>query len=128
MQIKGQAWLTRLSALRERYRLNPPDQTGNVAPTPQIVRIVCSDGLGEMGYSVNNTDVQQEKMKVRPRRSDRTSILDALAAMSDADIDTSDIPETTEFPNPRRGVYAASPNRKLCPDNDSSDITLERKS
>ena len=70
-------------------------------------------------------------MKVQPRRSVRKSMLDeldALAAMSDSDIDTSDIPETTEFPNPRRGVYAASPNRKLCPDNDSSDITLERKS
>lgn len=49
--------------------------------------------------------------------------LDALAAMSDADIDTSDIPETTEFPNPRRGVFSASSNRKVCPDNGSSDIT-----
>ena len=47
MQITGSALLTRLSALRERYRLNPPDQTGNVAPTPQVIRIVCSDGLVE---------------------------------------------------------------------------------
>ena len=47
MQITGSALLTRLSALRERYRLNPPDQTGTAAPTPQVVRIVCSDGLVE---------------------------------------------------------------------------------
>lgn len=55
-------------------------------------------------------------MKAKPQHSDHKSIkeeLDALAAMSDANIDFSDIPETTEFPNPRRGVYAASPNRKL---------------
>lgn len=47
MQITGAALLTRLRALRERYRLNPPAQTDNVAPTPQVVRIVCSDGLIE---------------------------------------------------------------------------------
>ena len=47
MQITGTALLTRLSALRERYRLNPPDQTHNVATTPRVVRIVCSDGLIE---------------------------------------------------------------------------------
>ena len=41
--------------------------------------------------------------------------LDALAAMSDADIDFSDIPATTEFPNPRRGVFSGSPNRKAEP-------------
>lgn len=84
-----------------------------------------------MGCSVNNTDVQQKEMKVQSRRSDRKSMLgelDALAAMSDADIDTSDIPETTEFLNPRRGVFSASPNRRVCPDDGSSDITLERKS
>lgn len=40
--------------------------------------------------------------------------MDKLASMSDADIDTdkSDIPETKEFPNPRRGVFFGSPNRK----------------
>ena len=47
MQITGPALLTRLSALRERYRLNPPDQLNNAAPTPQVIRIVCSDGLVE---------------------------------------------------------------------------------
>ena len=41
--------------------------------------------------------------------------LDALAAMSDDDIDTSDIPEIREFTNPRRGVFAGSPNRKVEP-------------
>ena len=84
-----------------------------------------------MGCSVNNTEVQQKEMKVQSRCSDRKSMqgeLDALAAMSDADIDFSDIPETTEVSNPRRGVFAASPNRKVCPDNGSSDITLEGKS
>ena len=39
--------------------------------------------------------------------------LEALAAMPDEDIDTSDIPEITEFSNPRRGVFAGSPNVKL---------------
>ena len=47
MQITGPALLTRLNALRERYRLNPPDQLDNAAPTPQVIRIVCSDGLVE---------------------------------------------------------------------------------
>ena len=39
--------------------------------------------------------------------------LEALAAMSDEDIDTSDIPEITEFSNPRRGMFAGSPNVKF---------------
>ena len=47
MQITGAALLTRLRALRERYRLNPPEQFDNAVPTPRIVRIVCSDGLVE---------------------------------------------------------------------------------
>ena len=81
-----------------------------------------------MSCGVNNTEVEQEEMKVQPQRSDRKSMLDALDAMSDADIDTSDIPETTEFSNPRRGVFSASPNRKLRPCNGSSDITSDRKS
>ena len=41
--------------------------------------------------------------------------LEALAAMSDEDIDTSDIPEITEFSNPRRGMFSDSPNRKAKP-------------
>ena len=45
MQITGSALLTRLSALRERFRLNPPGQVDNTLPTPQVIRIVCSDGL-----------------------------------------------------------------------------------
>ena len=47
MQITGQALLTRLRALRERYRLNPPEQSNSAVPTPLVVRIVCSDGLVE---------------------------------------------------------------------------------
>ena len=47
MQITGPALLTRLRALRERYRINPPGQFDNTLPTPQVVRIVCSDGLVE---------------------------------------------------------------------------------
>lgn len=47
MQITGSALLTRLRALRERYPLNPPGQFDNTLPTPQVVRIVCSDGLVE---------------------------------------------------------------------------------
>ena len=45
-RIEGQALLDRLNALRERYRLNPPDRQ-DTDPTgqPQVVRIVCSDGL-----------------------------------------------------------------------------------
>ena len=41
--------------------------------------------------------------------------LDALAAMSDEDIDTSDIPEIKEFSNPRRGLFSGSPNVKAEP-------------
>ena len=47
---------------------------------------------------------------------DQQAELAALAAMSDADIDTSDIPEIIEFSNPRRGVFPASPNVKLDPE------------
>ena len=41
--------------------------------------------------------------------------LDALAAMSDDDIVTSDIPEVREFSNPRRGMFTKFPNRKAEP-------------
>ncbi len=46
MQLEGPALVTRLEALRERYRLNPPDEA-EVAQSvePQVIRIVCSDGL-----------------------------------------------------------------------------------
>ena len=46
MRLEGPALVTRLEALRERYRLNPPDEADlgqNVEP--QVIRIVCSDGL-----------------------------------------------------------------------------------
>ena len=39
--------------------------------------------------------------------------LAALASMPDADIGTSETPETKEFPNPRRGVFSISPNRQV---------------
>ena len=44
--LQGDALLTRLHALRERYRLNPPD-IAEPTPTPavEVIRIVCSDGL-----------------------------------------------------------------------------------
>ena len=42
---------------------------------------------------------------------DEKAELDKLAFMPDADIDTSDIPETKEFPNPQRGVFSGGPNR-----------------
>lgn len=44
MKIEGGALVTRLEALRERYRLNPPD-TSEETPQPQVVRVVCSDGM-----------------------------------------------------------------------------------
>ena len=47
MQITGPALLTRLRALRERYRLNPPGQFDSAIPAPRLIRIVCSDGLVE---------------------------------------------------------------------------------
>ena len=46
LQLEGSALRTRLEALRERYRLNPPDASDRPpAREPQVVRIVCSDGL-----------------------------------------------------------------------------------
>ena len=36
----------RLEALRERYRLNVPDDSDAARPPePEVIRIVCSDGL-----------------------------------------------------------------------------------
>ena len=46
LRLEGPAFRTRLEALRERYRLNPPgDSDAPRQPEPQVVRIVCSDGL-----------------------------------------------------------------------------------
>ena len=46
LRLEGSALRTRLEALRERYRLNPPaDSDRSQAQDPQVVRIVCSDGL-----------------------------------------------------------------------------------
>ncbi len=46
LRLEGSALRTRLDALRERYRLNPPDDSDQPeAQEPQVVRIVCSDGL-----------------------------------------------------------------------------------
>ena len=46
LRLEGPALRTRLDALRERYRLNPPDHSDQSQPQePQVIRIVCSDGL-----------------------------------------------------------------------------------
>ena len=37
--------------------------------------------------------------------------LAALASMPDSEIDTSDIPQSKEFPRSRRGVFSGSSNR-----------------
>lgn len=46
LRLAGPALRTRLEALRERYRLSSPDAE-ELAPRqePQVIRIVCSDGL-----------------------------------------------------------------------------------
>ena len=45
LQLTGPSLLTRLNALRQRYRLNPPEDTGPAPASPQVIRVVCSDGL-----------------------------------------------------------------------------------
>ena len=46
MRLDGQTLLRRLEALRFRYRLNPPDDSDQTQTSePQVIRIVCSDGL-----------------------------------------------------------------------------------
>ena len=45
LKLEGHALRTRLEALRERYRLNPPDDSEPPPPQAQVIRIVCSDGL-----------------------------------------------------------------------------------
>ena len=54
-------------------------------------------------------------MRVTDLTPSQRAELEALAAMSDEDIDTSDIPEIKEFSNPRRGMFSGSPNRKAEP-------------
>ena len=58
------------------------------------------------------TDEGQEPMRTSELTTSQRVELDALAAMSDHDIDTSGIPEIREFSHPRRGVFAGSPNRQ----------------
>jgi hypothetical protein len=46
LKIEGAALIQRLEALKNTYRLNSPDpDDANPDLTPQIIRIVCSDGL-----------------------------------------------------------------------------------
>ena len=46
MRLEGESLIARLNALRERYRLNPPDDGAAPSPPPPMTtRIVCSDGL-----------------------------------------------------------------------------------
>lgn len=46
MRIEGAALIRRLEALRERHRLNPRDDTDDEpGDEPQVIRVVCSDGL-----------------------------------------------------------------------------------
>ena len=48
LRLEGRVLRIRLEALRERYRLNPPDDSGRgEALEPEVIRIVCSDGLVE---------------------------------------------------------------------------------
>ena len=50
--------------------------------------------------------------------------LNALAAMSEDDIDTSDIPEVIEFSNPHRGMFSGTPNRRAVPDREKAQGEL----
>lgn len=46
LKLEGETLVRRLEALRERFRLNPPRESEvDVAQQPEVVRIVCSDGL-----------------------------------------------------------------------------------
>ena len=44
-QLEGEALIRRLEALRSTHRLNPPDDNAPQTQEPQVIRIVCSDGL-----------------------------------------------------------------------------------
>ena len=50
--------------------------------------------------------------------------LDALAPKCDGDIDTADISEVREFSNPRRGMFAGSPNRRAVPKRETAHREL----
>ena len=52
------------------------------------------------------------KMRDTDLTPEQKAELAALASLPDADIDTSDIPATKEFTNPRRGVFSGGPNRR----------------
>ena len=44
--LEGRMLRNRIEVLRERYRLNPPDDSDRrAAVEPEVIRIVCSDGL-----------------------------------------------------------------------------------
>ena len=43
--LEGDVLVRRLEALRERYRLSPPDPEEAREQEPEVIRIVCSDGL-----------------------------------------------------------------------------------
>ena len=46
LKLEGETLVRRLEALRERFRLNPPQESeSDRMPAPEVVRIVCSDGL-----------------------------------------------------------------------------------
>ena len=55
------------------------------------------------------------RVKVTELTPSQKAELDALMALPDDDIDTTDIPEILEWRNPRRGMFAGSPNRKAEP-------------
>ena len=46
LKLEGETLVRRLEALRERFRLNPQRESDSAGmPAPEVVRIVCSDGL-----------------------------------------------------------------------------------
>ena len=45
MRLTGPSLLTRLQALRERYRLSVRQSTERDQAEPTVIRVVCSDGL-----------------------------------------------------------------------------------
>ena len=45
LQIEGDALIRRLEALRTSYRLSPPEDEQTTEQEPEVIRIVCSDGL-----------------------------------------------------------------------------------
>jgi hypothetical protein len=45
MELAGFPLVRRLEALRERYRLNPPESPANGPAAIEVMRMVCSDAL-----------------------------------------------------------------------------------